>query len=214
MPNDADPGRELVLDNRRLIIVFGLLIGICCCAFVLGFIEGKRQGFQEENQVAGEPMQKTMPETTPAQTAETAQEGAETASPKPDLASQPLDWYQNISRRGETKESTTRAAGPKASAPAASPPAARVPAEESKAKPAAEPAGTYSVQVGAFKQKSQLDARARVLRQKGFQVWTDGPQAPENLYLLKVGKFRSRADAAAMQLRLKRAGFSSFIKTN
>ena len=73
---------------------------------------------------------------------------------------------------------------------------------------------TYSIQVGAFKQKHQLDVRAQMLRQKGFDVWTEAPKDPGDLYLLKVGKFRSRAEAIATQLRLKKNGFSSFIKTN
>jgi cell division septation protein DedD len=171
MVHEEDPGRELVLDNRKLIIVFGLLIGICCCAFVLGFIEGKRQGIQHGNQAAGESLQK-----------------------------------------GGTRETTATPAEPKHATPAASAPAKPDSAEQSR--PSAEPAVTYSVQVGAFKQKSQLDARAKTLRQKGFQVWTEEPEAPDNLYLLKVGKFRSRPEAVAMQLRLKRAGISSFIKTN
>jgi cell division protein FtsN len=212
MANEADAGRELILDNRKLIIVFGLLIGICCCAFVLGFIEGKRQGIQEGSQAAGESLQKTMPETAPAQTAGTEQESGGATLPKPDLASQPLDWYQNVSRRGGSPETTGKTAEPKDETPAAPKPAATAPAVQSKPQPAAEPAGTYSVQVGAYRQKKQLDARARMLRQKGFQVWTAGPQPPENLYLLRVGKFRSRAEAAAMQERLKRSGFSSFIK--
>jgi cell division septation protein DedD len=40
------------------------------------------------------------------------------------------------------------------------------------------------------------------------------PNAPEELYLLKVGKFSSRADATATQLKLKKSGFNSFIKIN
>jgi cell division protein FtsN len=213
MVHEEDPGRELVLDNRKLIIIFGLLIGICCCAFVLGFIEGKRQGIQEGNQAAGESLQKTMPETAPAEPGGTAQESAESTRPKQDLTSQQLDWYQNVSRPDGTKETNAKTAGPKHSTPAVSAPAKPVSAEQSKPA-AAEQAVVYSVQVGAFKQKRQLDARAQMLRQKGFHVWTEGPRAPDNLYLLKVGKFRSRAEAAAMQLRLKRAGFSSFIKAN
>jgi cell division septation protein DedD len=212
MVHEEDPGRELVLDNRKLIIVFGLLIGICCCAFVLGFIEGKRQGIQHGNQAAGESLQKGMPESAPAPPAGAVQENAETTAPKPDLASPQLDWYQNVSGPGGTRETTATPAEPKHATPAASAPAKPDSAEQSR--PSAEPAVTYSVQVGAFKQKSQLDARAKTLRQKGFQVWTEEPEAPDNLYLLKVGKFRSRPEAVAMQLRLKRAGISSFIKTN
>jgi cell division protein FtsN len=213
MANEAESGLELVLDNRKLIIVFGLLIAICVCAFVLGFIEGKRQGFQEGSQAAGESLPKAMSETTLAETAKPAQANEETASPKPDSADQPLDWYKNISRRGGASELGQPAAEPKVPA-ASSPMPVPIPAAKPKPKTTAEPAVTYSVQVGAFKEKRQLDVRAQMLREKGFDVRTDNPQAPGDLYLLKVGKFRSRAEAVAAQLRLKKIGFASFIKTN
>jgi cell division protein FtsN len=213
MANEAESGLELVLDNRKLIIVFGLLIAICVCAFVLGFIEGKRQGFQEGSQASGESLPKAMSETTLAETAKPAQENEETASPKPDPADQPLDWYKNISRRGGTSEPAQPAAEPRAPA-ASSPMPAPVTAAKPKPKATAERVVTYSVQVGAFKEKRQLDVRAQMLREKGFDVRTESPQVPGDLYLLKVGKFRSRAEAVAAQLRLKKIGFASFIKTN
>jgi cell division protein FtsN len=213
MANEAESGLELVLDNRKLIIVFGLLIAVCVCAFVLGFIEGKRQGFQEGSQAAGESLPKAISETTLAETAKPAQANEETASPKPDPADQPLDWYKNISRRGGASEPGQPAAEPKVPA-ASSPIPAPVPAAKPKPKATAEPVVTYSVQVGAFKEKRQLDVRAQMLREKGFDARTESPQAPGDLYLLKVGKFRSRAEAVAAQLRLKKIGFASFIKTN
>ena len=39
----AQPGYELVLDARRLIIACVLVIFVCGVFFVLGFVEGKRQ---------------------------------------------------------------------------------------------------------------------------------------------------------------------------
>jgi cell division protein FtsN len=213
MANEAESGHEVVLDNRKLIIVFGLLIAVCICVFVLGFVEGKRQGFQEGSQTAGESLPKAMPETTLAQTAKPAQAKEETASPKPDPADQPLDWYKNISRSSGAPEPVQPAAEPKV--PAASPPmTAPIPAAKPKPKATAEPAVTYSVQVGAFNDKHQMDVRAQMLRKKGFNVRTEEPQAPGDFYLLKVGKFRLRAEAEAMQKRLKKIGFPSLIKTN
>ena len=41
-----DAGTELILDNRKLILAFGALAVVCGAFFVLGFIEGKRQGIQ------------------------------------------------------------------------------------------------------------------------------------------------------------------------
>ena len=50
MDDASESGLELVLDNRKIVIGFVLLIFICGCFFVIGFIEGKRQGFQEGSQ--------------------------------------------------------------------------------------------------------------------------------------------------------------------
>jgi hypothetical protein len=44
---EPEAGHELVLDNRKLIIAFAVLIAICGAFFVLGFMEGRRQGFQD-----------------------------------------------------------------------------------------------------------------------------------------------------------------------
>ena len=73
---------------------------------------------------------------------------------------------------------------------------------------------TYAVQVGAFRNQSEPEVKARALRARGFDCRIDFPQSAGQLYLVKVGKFNARAEAVAMQLRLKKSGFTSFIKTN
>lgn len=193
---DAETGRELVLDNRKLIILFTLGIALCGCFFVLGFVEGKRQGFQEGTQ--------NVSESSPGES-----RPAEPESSKSD--EQPLDWYKNVNRSEDVAapalepEPVQSLPEPKAAA-AEVKPAAR---EEPIAKPA-----TYSVQVGAFRQKKELDAKTKLLEEKGFQCRTEPPQGPDQLHLLKVGIFKTRAEAVAMQLRLKKSGFPSFVKTN
>jgi cell division protein FtsN len=214
MANEADSGLELVLDNRKLIIVFGLLIAVCGCAFVLGFIEGKRQGFQEGNQTAAESMQKTIPETRLEQEVKPVQENLTSTSPPPNPADQPLDWYKNISRRGGAQEPPSTPPEPKGKADSTPPAPTPTSADKPKPKVTAEPALTFSVQVGAFKDKSMLDAKAQMLRQKGFKVRIEPPQTSGDFYLLKIGKYRARAEAEAMQERLKKIGISSFVKPN
>jgi cell division protein FtsN len=88
-----------------------------------------------------------------------------------------------------------------------------VPREKPKPPVSGEPVA-YSVQVGAFRQREELETRAQMLREKGFDCRIEAPAEPGQYFLLKVGSFRTRAEAAAMQLRLKKEGFSSFIKTN
>jgi cell division protein FtsN len=88
------------------------------------------------------------------------------------------------------------------------------PVSKPPVKTAVAASSSYTVQVGAFRQKKQVDAKAEMLRSKGFDCRIEFPESEEGLYLLKVGRFKSRAEAVAMQLRLKKNGWSSFIKTN
>jgi cell division septation protein DedD len=124
-----------------------------------------------------------------------------------------LDWYKRINRRGGEPQSisSTTASDSAAKTAAAKPATASVPQNKPQAK--AEPI-TYAVQVGAFKSEHELELRAEELRKKGFECRIEPPQTPGQFYLLKVGRFHSRADAVAMLLRLKKGGFPGFIKTN
>lgn len=202
--NSSDSGYELVLDNRRLIVAFIVLILFCGCFFVIGFVEGKRQGYQAGSQTAAESAAKPVADEVkePEIPAVVADSG--TPAVKEGAEKQRLNWYKNVSGQEQKNESTLPAE------PAPAP-------KKETVKPAAvsapaAPAG-YTVQVGAFRQRQQAEVKAKLLRSKGFDYRIEVPQSSEDLYLLKVGRFKSRAEAAAMQLRLKKNGFGSFIKT-
>jgi cell division protein FtsN len=211
----TESGLELVLDNRKLIIAFVFLIFVCGCFFVVGFIEGKRQGFQQGSQSAAA----VKPKAIAGEPQAAAGSFANPEASKPTKAEeQPLDWYKSVNRREGEPEKSLR---PLASKPTSDKPE---PLSSSSSAPATRPKSqvnpphlglvTYSVQVGAFRQKHELDSRARMLRGKGFEYRIEPPNSPDDLYLLKVGIFHSRADAVAMQLRLRKSGFPCFIKTN
>ena len=225
----SDSGYELVLDNGRLIVTFAVLVFFLGCSFVVGFMEGKRQGFQAGAQSAGESAAKPSPNESPAPETHSAgtDTGAKSAKGKPE--ERPLDWYKSVSGQGEKpaitpppavstpviKEALPTEPARREAAPitaVAKPSAQPVLKASAKAAPSA-PAG-FSVQVGAFRQRDQVDTKAQLLRSKGFDCRIEPPDSPEGLFLLKVGKFKSRADAIAMQLRLKNSGFSAFIKSN
>ena len=197
---DSESGLELVLDNKKVILAFVLLVAICGCFFVVGFMEGKRQGLQELSQTAAELQPADGMEPAQGETGKSA--GADAAAKPPEAADQNLNWYKSVkSREGEPEPISETAKLP------ANKPETRV---EPKAR---SESVTYTVQVGAFRLEQELEARARLLREKGYACRTEPPQEPGGFYLLKVGKFRTRTEAAAMQLRLKKGGFSSFIKT-
>ncbi|MBN2338457.1 MAG: SPOR domain-containing protein [Acidobacteria bacterium] len=223
---EPEAGHELVLDNRKLIIAFAVLIAICGAFFVLGFMEGRRQGFQDGMQTALE--------TAPGGTAPTAGTPGEApaAGTKEEIAESDLDWYRSVNRREGDPAIAPRldpAPRPPEPVPEAAPEPEAAPrqaaATSRAAAPAAPPARrpqaraasdgvTYSVQVGAFRARREAESAGRSLREKGFTGRIEVPDSPEGFYLVKVGKFATRAEAAAMQLRLKNSGFKCFIKTN
>jgi len=215
----ADPGTQLVLDSRKMIVGFLILIAVCGTFFVIGYMEGKRQCVQ--TQVNAVP---------PPAGAATADPGAAAAmksdvSPPQDAqtvdrsARAPLDWYKNVqggkSEAGagnppQTANSEKKAAP--AVPPAPSPAAAEPKAPARSALPAA--GVFYTVQVGAFRQRREAESNAAALKAKGYVSILEEPRSPKQLFLIKVGRFSSRADAKAMQLRLQKDGFSSFVKVN
>ncbi len=218
--HDAESGFELVLDNRKLMVVFAVLIAFCGCFFLVGYHLGKGQKSQEEAQnPAFNVQQKMNPEPSQAQASMPSTQrpagATEETKPAEEAASdQRLDWYRNVSRPESAPGKAPPAASsrPEAKTAASAPPL--VSGQEKPKTRASAGSATYSVQVGAFRDKSQLDARAKMLQAKGFEYWIEQPQAPGQFYFLKVGRFPSRAEAVAMRHRLEQSGFSSFVKAN
>ncbi len=225
---DADSGIELVLDNRKFIIFFVVLIAICGAFFVLGFMEGKRQGAQEIAQSATVPASKASPDAAQTDAAKPAETDAGATPAKENTDEPQLSWYKSVNRKeGEpevapkmTESSSARKAVEPAPAPKSAAEPQKKPAASSAVKPSSSDSAvhtgpvTYSVQVGAFRVRREAEIKAKTLQSKGFECRIDVPHAADELYLLKVGKFSSRSDAVAMQLRLKKSGIASFIKTN
>jgi cell division protein FtsN len=214
MDHNTESGLELVLDNRRLIIAFVVLIAFCGSFFVLGFIEGKRQGIREEamtSTAAAETVSSDL-QRKPSGSDEAA---SESALLRDDTESQPLNWYKNVNERSESAAVSPPAAeSGSARKKTASPAPAKASAGSKKAPALSSLANpvTYTVQVGAFIHKKEAEIKAQMLRDKGFDCRIEPPVPPKEFHLIKVGKFDTRADAVAMQLRLKNSGFSCFIK--
>jgi cell division protein FtsN len=194
---------ELDLDNRKLIIGFALLMLICAGFYVFGFIEGKRQAVRVEPRSepgaapATEPKISSQPVNPPA-----SDSAAKGAPDKP--ATEQLDWYKKVNARGAPTTKELASLEPRRSA------AAPTGKETSSPRQSV----TYSVQIGAFRLRQEAENKAVGLKAKGYEYYIDFPKAGGDLYLLKVGRYDSRASAVATQLKLKRDGFSSFIKTN
>jgi cell division protein FtsN len=201
-------GSRLDLDNRKLIIAFVLLMCVCAGFYVFGFVEGKRQAQKlgEQKVNAGVPAPADQQAAPAPSETKTQSAKAPAAPPRAEKAvKEQLDWYKKVHSPGELSpkdlmEDKKTAARTRAGA----------------ARKSAQPPHTsgYSVQIGAFKRKREVEAKAAILKAKGYDYVIQPPGADRDLYLLKVGRFESRAQAYAMQQKLKKDGFGSFIKTN
>jgi cell division protein FtsN len=213
MNRRGEAGFEFVLDNRKLILAFFLLIVVCGGFFVIGFVEGKRQVVNAGPAAPGAGSVSEAEKTEPGETAASPADAGSAQDAQPSVREQ-LDWYKRVNKADGTRglepaPDPARAVveppeGPKPSSggPAAEPPS-RLTANKS-----------YSVQVGAFRQRREAEAKAALLKKKGYDCTIEPPVSEGQLFLLKVGKYDSRPEAHTVQLRLKRDGFASFIKTN
>jgi DedD protein len=88
------------------------------------------------------------------------------------------------------------------------------------AKPGAAPkavapgAGTFTIQVGAFKDRATADSVVSSLKAKGFAAYVVSPGAAEGLFNVRVGSYADRAEAEQVQVRLRDANFKPFIVKN
>ncbi len=217
----ADAGAQFVLDNRKLIVGFALLIVLCGTFFVIGFMEGKRQGVQRaREQLQANPATNNavadMNAGAPDRVAKTDAKPLEDKSVR-----EQLDWYKNVSKRDEAGNNGTSGSRKKGEAPPAKASSAPSASSGGKTAPARDVHRTepqkpsYTVQVGAFRLRREAETKAAALKAAGYDYVIEPTGSSEKpLFLLKVGKFESRAAAVAMQLKLKKAGFATFIKTN
>ena len=213
--HELHAGIEVELDNRKIILAFVVLIAICGGFFVLGYMEGKRQGYQAGMQTAAEVGTTESPVAAQAQLPET-ETIKDSAVPKSDAVDQPLNWYKNVNRGEGNAEIEPRAAteSPKTNTVKAEP-AVKSPGK-AKTEAISIDSGSisYTVQVGAFIKQEEAETRGQELQAKGFKYRIEPPVPPDRFYFVKVGDFDTKADAVAMQLRLKESGFSCFIKSN
>jgi cell division septation protein DedD len=66
--------------------------------------------------------------------------------------------------------------------------------------------------VGAFKDKASADSIVAQLRRKGYPVHSTSPDgARDGLYVVRVGPYKTRADADRARARLEQDRFKPFI---
>jgi cell division protein FtsN len=91
------------------------------------------------------------------------------------------------------------------------PPARPTAAPKAAAAPAA---GSFTIQVGAFKDGASAESVVGRLKQKGFDAYVVAPAATDGLFNVRVGTYRARPDAERVQARLRdQEKFKPFIVT-
>ncbi len=212
----GDSGFQLIIDNRKIVIAGIFLLLVCGAFFVIGFMEGKRQGIRSAENGAppgigtGTGLQSQ---------ARQDKAGSQSKTDENKVRDQ-LSWYNDVNKSGKApvqgleptpvqQKETVVSSGASASGDASGLPEKPKPMEPARVGPV-----TYSVQIGAFKYRKEAETKAAELKTKKYNCIIEPPEDSEQLFLLKVGKFDSRADAVAMQNRLKKDGFKTFIKTN
>jgi cell division septation protein DedD len=101
---------------------------------------------------------------------------------------------------------TPRPAATAAPKPSPPPPSAAkaTPAPAAKPPAAAAAAGTFTIQVGAFKDKTTAESIAARLKAKGYDAYVVAPDGPEGgLFNVRVGTYPARADAERAQAKLR-----------
>jgi cell division protein FtsN len=207
--SSAETGLELVLDNRRLIVAFVLLVLVCGTFFILGFIEGKRQGSEA---LARNTPSQAVPESVSDQQRNEGTRPIPPKAPETPAAREsgaPLQWYGNV---GKSEPPAAKIAPPPPPKPAVKAGAEETGTATSAAASAAGPLN-YTVQIGAFHLREDAEKRGDLLKAKGYPYVIEPPAKAGDYYLVKVGQYKTRAEAQATKLRLQKDGFTTFIKT-
>lgn len=236
MAQQDDYFYEIQLTNKQLVFYF--LAG--ATGLILSFLAGVMVGrgvdnsgaaveaakpVQEERVVAEEAVKPSPPaaeeltyaqrlETDkPAESLEKSPRGAEPARPAAQADKPPAPAP---SAKAAAKEpAPEHAAGKEKPGPAksAAPPRATAKPTGPAGKPPAP--GTFTIQVGAFKDKEAADSVAARLKKKGFATFVVAPDGTDGLFNVRVGAYAARADAERVQAKLRdEEKFKPFIVKN
>ena len=166
----------------------------------------------ERPRPAGAPAATSRPPATPpaASRSAAAPPAASRSAGAPPAASRPAATPPAASGPAATPPAravaATSAPAPSTRPASAPPPVGRpvaAAAGPAPAKAVAPGPGTFTIQVGAFKDGASAEAVVGRLRQKGFAAYVVPPPAPDGLFNVRVGAYRGRTDAERVQARLR-----------
>lgn len=226
--------REIQLSAKQLIALFMAAAVLLVATFLCGVLVGRGVRAQKEPTLSAAGESPSAPATEDPAVAAALQPSAGTgpAAAPPPQPEEDLTYYKSLEGQKAPAETTRPLPAapraeppvtPAAAAPVAPPPASRSapaapvqaaatrPASASPARPVAaapdpDPAGGgYVVKIVAYRDRAQSEALAARLTAKGYAAFvaTVAGRGP-SLYSVRVGKFKSRAEAEAAKTRLEK----------
>jgi cell division septation protein DedD len=208
---------EIQLTNKQLVFYFmagaaGLILSFLAGVMVGRGVEGSAAGAGDTRTVAEE---RVVPEQSPAPAAGTPEPGY--TYPRTLEGDRPDDRLERPAGAAATPAPTPtpRPATPAPTTrPAAAPTPALPPPPTPRAaalpRPLASTASGFAIQVGAFKDKVSADGIVRSLKARGLPAYAVTPTGG-GLFTVRVGVYRDRADAEAVQDRLRDDKFQPYI---
>ncbi len=206
MPRNEEGEYELILDNKKLLSIFFVVVVLLGVGFTLGFVLGRSSG----QVAAGLP--ESASEKAPPEKAAAKTPGEPPASPAPS----PRDT-------GKPDPAGASAPPPAETTPArATERATRAAEKEPEARPKKESAGTVPYRTGvppagsAFIQvasvsRSDAEMEATTLAEKGYPTWV-APGDKDDVFRVLVGPFTETAGLSKAKASLEQLGFKRAFK--
>ena len=228
MAQQDDYYYEIQLTNKQLVFYF--LAG--ATGLILSFLAGVMVGRGVDNSTNAADAQVTkpvheervVPEESPKPSAKPAEELTYAARLESERAD---DTLQKGARADASPAAAKATPAPRPSSTAAKPTPAPSPSAKATAAPKPTPkptaaastkppaTGTFTIQVGAFKDKETADGVVARLKKKGFAAFVVAPDGSDNLFNVRVGSYTARADAERVQTKLRdEEKFKPFIVKN
>jgi len=203
---------EIQLNGKQLVFLFMAATVVSVVIFLLGVFVGR--GVRTDRGTVSE---STAPTTSVAETSPTPQPATAvpapppagsdpTAAAPPKEAAEDLSYFKRLDKSNQPQEKLKAAPKEEKPAPAPPPAAAAPPARTSTPASAGEPAGQgWTVQIAAVNVKSDAEAIAKRLSNKGYSAYVVAPpDGTPAVYRVRVGKFPTKREADSVSAKLQK----------
>ncbi len=204
------PKYNVTLDNKQIVMLIISSLVILVLVFIIGFVLGKNAGSREQ-QIAAATQQEAMPQNAVVFTQQTMQAG-QGATPAAQEGTQvtagavtqttaavshtELTFYKSLTDHGKRPETGKHAVRKTEKKKIEKKKTMRVAAVRSGK-------GKFSIQCGAFRERSQADRLSSELRKKyRLDSWIEPiSEKSEKMYRVKIGHFETHEQAQLYEKR-------------